>query len=402
MGEVFHVDEDMVTRTTNWLVEQQSADGSWAGNKQTETFAIHGRLLQTAYVVWALSEIGYTGEAGKKGMAYIRANWKDVSDPYLLALVAAAGTGTDLDDLWSSRRLDELEALKKTSADGKTMWWDGSASVTGSGGGSLSIESTSLAALTMMKMKRYPQSVLGALEYLVGARDSLGSWSTTQATILTLRTLLEAETFTAKADVSGSLSVSLNGGDATSIEVSPETSDIVRLVDLRRATREGENTLSVSSTGDLPMLYQVVTRYFTPWPDVPVGTAVSERLGIELTYDRTHLAQDDRVTATVDAVNTSGEFLGNVMLILGIPAGFAVDTPTLDEWVTNRKIAKYTLSARQITIYLEGLNANEVKSLTYTLRAKFPVKVTSPETIAYEYYRPEKVAVSTPVVMTVE
>jgi uncharacterized protein YfaS (alpha-2-macroglobulin family) len=154
MGEVFHVDEDMVTRTTNWLVEQQSADGSWAGNKQTETFAIHGRLLQTAYVVWALSEIGYTGEAGKKGMAYIRTNWKDVSDPYLLALVAAAGTGTDLDDLWSSRRLDELEALKKTSADGKTMWWDGSASVTVSGGGSLSIESTSLAALTMMKMKR--------------------------------------------------------------------------------------------------------------------------------------------------------------------------------------------------------------------------------------------------------
>ena len=42
----------------------------------------------------------------------------------------------------------------------------------------------------MIKAGQYPEDVDGALNYLVGNKDSFGTWQTTQATILTLRAML--------------------------------------------------------------------------------------------------------------------------------------------------------------------------------------------------------------------
>ena len=62
----------------------------------------------------------------------------------------------------------------------------------------------------------------------------------------------------------------------------------------------------------------------------------------------------------------------------------------------NKKISEYTIATRQVIIYLEQLKPVETVTLTYQVRAKFPIKAKTPLSKAYPYYNPERVATVAP------
>ena len=82
------------------------------------------------------------------------------------------------------------------------------------------------------------------------------------------------------------------------------------------------------------------------------------------------------------------------ILDLPIPAGFAIKSDQLAELVGSKKIEKFQISDRRAVVYLRGLEPNKPLVLNYDLLAKTPVKVAVPAARVYEYYNPDKQAVS--------
>ncbi|MCS6859861.1 MAG: hypothetical protein NZT92_06030 [Abditibacteriales bacterium] len=90
-----------------------------------------------------------------------------------------------------------------------------------------------------------------------------------------------------------------------------------------------------------------------------------------------------------------------VIVDLGIPPGFEVQPGDLEELVGGKKIQKFSLTGRQIIVYIEKLHPRETLTFEYRLRAKFPLKAKTPKSAAYEYYTPNIRSESKPVEMTV-
>ena len=87
---------------------------------------------------------------------------------------------------------------------------------------------------------------------------------------------------------------------------------------------------------------------------------------------------------------------------LSIPPGFSVETPELDKLVENKIIDKYSITEKNIIIYLENISAGKPLVFNYRLRAKYPLKVQVPPSRVYEYYNPENVTETKPFEMLVE
>jgi alpha-2-macroglobulin-like protein len=90
-----------------------------------------------------------------------------------------------------------------------------------------------------------------------------------------------------------------------------------------------------------------------------------------------------------------------VIVDLGIPPGFTVDAGDFAELVSAKKIEKFTVTARQVTLYLGDVKKGDVKSFEYTLKPKYPIKAQTPATVAYEYYTPANRATAKPVELVV-
>jgi len=86
---------------------------------------------------------------------------------------------------------------------------------------------------------------------------------------------------------------------------------------------------------------------------------------------------------------------------LGIPPGFTVDAGDFAELVSAKKIEKFTVTARQVTLYIGDVKKGDVKSFEYTLKPKYPIKAQTPATVAYEYYTPTNRATAKPVELVV-
>ena len=190
MAKVYPVDEALIERTAQWLLAQQQPDGTWADSGYS---GLAGRCwAATAYITWALIEAGYedTPEVAQAIDLHprVRAAGRGRLQP---------GAGRQRPGRLRSRRLDDAgrarHAVRDARQDGDTVYWQmGDASFMGATGESGSLETTALAAYALMRAGAYPDAVSGALAYLIQGKDSWGTWSTTQATILSLKALLLA------------------------------------------------------------------------------------------------------------------------------------------------------------------------------------------------------------------
>jgi uncharacterized protein YfaS (alpha-2-macroglobulin family) len=396
MSRVHEVDENVITRTQNWLAGLQQKDGSWAPDQGGIAEGIIDRqkdtLRVTAYITWALAESGYKGAAIEKAFGYLDAHWKEAKDPYALAVIANAylssGRKTDV-------TADVLAALAKLAiVEGPTAYWKTDApTITSAERGSADLETTGLAAYALVKSGRYVDLTNKAITYLIRSKDSFGTWQTTQATVWALKTLLLSMRRAAQ-QVEGAVSVTVNGKEAASFRITPEDYDVVRQVDARNIVQPGQNDVSITLTGKGSALYQIVAKYYLPW--ALVKPAAEKLLTIDVSYDRAKLTTDDIITASVRVVNNDPREVKMVVVDLGLPPGFALMTEDFDKLVADKTIQKYTVAARQIIVYLDKLASRKPLEFSYRLRAKFPIKAATPASTVYRYYNPEIKATAKP------
>jgi hypothetical protein len=391
MSRVYQVDAAVIERAAQWLMAQQADDGSWDPDRglvhdQIWSNLKDPRLPVTAYVVWGLIESGY-GDDGQvqRGLDYVREHWTAAEDAYVLALVANALVAADPHGQVTQQVLDRLDEIKQS--DGQSMYWTSdAASFMGATGDSASIETTALAAYAFMRAGQHLGSAQAALDFLVEAKDSYGTWGTTQATILSLKALLLSTEFAGVAAGEATVHVLFNGQTLETLEIDAENAGVVHQVVIERGVQPGDNEVTLDVVGASNLVAQVTAAYYVPWSQAPPQT--SQTLAVEVEYDRTTLAVDDQVTATVHVVWQQPGGARMLLLDLGLPPGFTVLTQDLQALVESGQVQRYELTGRQLLVYLEDFTSEGPLTFQYRLRARFPMRAKTPLYSAYDYYNP--------------
>src|SRR6266851_5392858 len=406
MSKVYPVDKGVIDRTQKWLMKQQEPDGTWSKIGMTHGVSIERmgdpKLLLTSYVVWSLVESGLRTPELNKSIEYIRAHAKDADNAYILALAANALAAWDAQDddthAVLMKVLQKLEKQKHEVPDWKAISYPaGGQSLGYARGDSMTVETTALAVLAMLKSGQFTNDANKAMIYLVKSKSPDGTWGSTQATILALKALV-AGSEGAKQEGTAKFTISVNGKEVKTGEVTPKNADVLQQFDLKEFLQSGKNEVTLEVKGETNLMYQVVGRHFEPWKKEEVKKPL---LDVSVDYDRTSLSTADILRAKA-TLKYNGEVPTYMVIVdLGIPPGFTVDAGDFSELVSAKKIEKFTVTARQVTLYLGDVKKGDVKSFEYTLKPKYPIKAKTPSTVAYEYYTPANRATAQPVEITV-
>ncbi|KPK64239.1 hypothetical protein AMJ83_03150 [candidate division WOR_3 bacterium SM23_42] len=400
MAQVYDIDERIIERTARWLRDQQNKDGSWSPDAQYLHAEAWSRIqkneiLPTAYICWALGEIGDRGPAIDKGLDFLKKNLKAANDPYILALVANAFVAVDPKSPTTLEILKKLVGMAKKEKDA-VYWQSDIPSITFTRGQGADIEATGLALYALIKSGKYSDVVTDALTYLIRTKDKNGVWYTTQGTIIALRSLV-AVLVSISEDIDAQLTVIINGQEVAELNVDKSNADLMHQIDLSKHIKT-QNTVEIEVKGEGNFLYEIVSKYYLPWEIIP--RAHKAPFTISVDYDRTSLTLNDIVDVDVRVDLERPGRAQMVMVDLGIPPGFEVLTPTLDELV-GKTIQKYSLTPRQIIIYLDEVSFGKSVNLSYQLQAKFPIRAKVRASRVYEYYNTTDEAIEQPFEMRV-
>src|SRR5947209_12363039 len=107
-------------------------------------------------------------------------------------------------------------------------------------GDSVTVETTALAALAMIKSGQFTNSVNKALTYIVKSKDPNGTWGSTQATILSLKALV-AGLGGSKQQGKASFNILVNGKKVGQGQVTEENADVMQVFELT-STRGADAT----------------------------------------------------------------------------------------------------------------------------------------------------------------
>jgi uncharacterized protein YfaS (alpha-2-macroglobulin family) len=396
MAKVHDVDPNLIHRTQQWIAGQQQPDGSWKPDTQfinegaTNRYN-KGAVRIAAYMGWALATTGYQGAAVEKAKQFVEAHMGEKSDAYTLAVLANFAADYAKDRSFTNHAI-ELLLDARTEKDDKTWWTADETGVFGAGE-SAAVETTGLAVQALLKWGQASATAAKALSYLASKKDANGAWRTTQATIMALRALL-LSTEKGAADVRGTVEITLNGKPAKTLTLTADNNDLLHQFAFDGATRD----VSLKFDGKGGLAYQIVGRYFLPWDQKPP----SEPLSIDITYDRTHLAQDDLATVTATIKNNLTKSANIVMVDLGIPPGFDLLGEDLQAYVEKKgHLQKFNMTATQAILYLDTIPASETVTLRYRLRAKYPIRAKTFQSRVWEYYNPDVNSMARPVQLEV-
>jgi uncharacterized protein YfaS (alpha-2-macroglobulin family) len=404
MSKVYPIDRGVIDRTQRWLMQQRAADGTWDKIGATHGVTIeqmgNAKLLLTSYVVWALADSGLKSPELEKSIDYIRGHIDDAKDnAYVLALAANALAAWDAKDDSTFEAIKRLEKLKKDLPEWKACCYPcAGRSLSYAQGDSVTIETTALATLAMLRSGQFTASVNQSLTYLMKTKQAGGTWGSTQGTILALKALLGG-LGGVKQQGKAPFTILVNGKEAARGEVTEENSDVLQLFDLKDFTRVGENSVEIHVNGSTNLMYQIVGRHFDPWKKPATGG--KPILEVSVDYDRTELSTSDllRAKATLKYNGTAPTY--QVIVDLGIPPGFTADAGDFAEMVGAKKVEKFSITARQVTLYIGDVKPGDVKTFEYSLKPKYPIKAKTPAVVAYEYYTPANRATAPPVQLTV-
>jgi hypothetical protein len=404
MAKVYPIDRGIIDRTQGFLMRKMDKDGTWSniGATHGETIANMGnpKLLLTSYVVWSLIESGQDKKSLAKSVQYIRDNLGAAGgSAYILALAANALAAYDAKDDSTLDAVRKLNKLRQEMPDWKAVRFPNKGmSLTYAHGDGVTVETTALAALAMIRTGEFTNDANQALTYLIKSKQGNGTWGSTQGTILALKALIAGMGAT---PVKGTthFTISVGGKEAVRSKVDEDNADVMQTFDLAKFARTGANAVEIAVDGETNLMYQIVGRYYEPWKkDVAVEKPVLE---VAVDYDRTKLSTSDTLHAKATLKYHGKVPTYMVMLDLGIAPGFVVDGGDFAEMVAKKQIQKFTITARTVTLYLGDVKPGDVLTFEYSLKAKHALRARSAPTVAYEYYTPANRAEAAPVELTV-
>lgn len=388
------VDERVIERCRAWLDSRQEADGRWVVDASYRSRPTIGTdLATTAAVTWALAESSTeTPPAARRGAAYLAERLDEAGEPLTRALCAnalvAAAPGR-------ARTILALERLANLACeDGDGCYWGGEEP----GRRALA---TALASLALQQARADPQRAHGGLDWLTTHRLADGTWGSATATVAALRALRLAAIDRHDPE-KGAVDVRINDEPAGSIELSAETNQQLRVLDLSGAIEKGENRITLLPRGGVRPSYQLVLSYALPWP-LARGTGESIRLAVA--YDPQELLVGETTRVTVRCAAKGDVPPPTVVVTAGLPPGFEPLAEDLEQLVAAGTLRGYRVGERTLVLLVAGLTDREhgrpSATFSYRLFARTPGRIVTPPSAAVGYEDPDAAALAPPLPLRV-
>jgi hypothetical protein len=378
MAKVRDIDQGMLARTRDWLLAQRDGKGGFARKRRALHTWIEDQDASNGYIVWALLETGARGL--DREIAAFESAATSSQNSYVVALGAnvAALAGHKS----TARKLSERLAGKQlqTGAVG-----GGTASIVGSDGEALAIETTSLATLAWLRDPSFAASTERSMKYLADSSQD-GRYGSTQSTVLALRAIVAYDQQRARPKAPGSLRVFVDGQPVGApVRFDVKTQGALVLPDVGPRLVRGAHKIEVRMEGGAPMPYSIAIDYHATTPDSSKLAKVA--LSVELA--KGGLREGELVEAVATVSNLTGKAVPSPIAIVGLPGGLEPRHDQLKELVKKGTIDAYEVRGRDVVLYWRSLGAQQKVAVPVSLLAAVPGHFTAPASRAYLYYTDE-------------
>ncbi|MBI2942650.1 MAG: A-macroglobulin complement component [Candidatus Wallbacteria bacterium] len=378
MAQVYPVDRTMIERTRAWLLSRRDGKGGFQRNPQAlDSFGAAPADITDAYIVWALLDSGAQGL--DKEIAHVRELAGLSEDPYLLALAANVL-------LKGSDKAGAEAVMKKLArsqdADGHVK--GARTSITSSGGDSLDIETTSLAALAWLKSPEHTAAVERAMKWLM-ERAKGGRFGATQATVLALKAVMAYDIARSTPRKEGTVLMRVDGTLVDEVPFTRERQGAILMPSFARLLPPGKHAIRLEMVEGSPMPYSILVKFFAKKP----ASSSDCKVGIATKLARTELPEGETVDLAVDVTNRTKDGLPMTVAVVGLPGGLETRLDQLKELVRARTIDAYETRGRDVVFYWRGLAPSATRSVTLNLIAAIPGSYTGASSRAYLYYTDE-------------
>lgn len=395
MAKVYDVDPAMVARTADWLMSRRDGKGGFLRSTQAlDSFGRAGEATTNAYIMWALAEARRTKSMDTE-LAAVKKLGDSTKDPYLLALVANTALLEKMPE--AGTFVKKLVAMQ----DKDGGFPGAKESITMSGGESLTIETTALATLALIKASpnsEYESQIRRAVDWTNSKRGGFGQWSNTQATILGLKAMTAYTEYAKQMQASGAATLVINGQPAGTIAFEKGRKDALVWDDLAGKLKPGKNTIEIELAGAAALPYSIAVEYRSARPDSDPAAKVN--VSTQLAKDTVKLGEGVKLRARVE--NKTADGLPMTLARVGIPGGLTFQTWQLKELRDKGVIDFYETRPREVILYWRALAPAAKKDVDLDLIAATPGVYEAPATSAYLYYTAEDKTWVAPVKVTVE
>jgi hypothetical protein len=394
MAKVYDVDHKMVERTADWLMSRRDHKGGFARSSAAiDSFGRASETTTNAYIMWALSEAHRTAGLDVE-LAAQKTLGAETKDPYLLALVANS-------QLLTAPAAAKATVVRLAALQAKDGSFGGAKeSITMSGGESLTVETTALATLALIKASpanEYEPQIRGAVDWLNGKRSGYGQWNNTQATILGLKALTAYAEHARQMQSPGAATLVINGEPAGTIEFDKGRKDALVWDDLAGKLHPGHNTIALRLDGAAQLPYSIAVEYRSARPQ----SSAAAKIAVTTTLDKDQVKMGEGVKLRAHIENTTAGGVPMTLARIGIPGGLTFQTWQLKELRDKGAIDFYETRPREVIVYWRGLAPSAKKDVALDLLAAVPGSYEAPASSAYLYYTAEDKAWAPAVKVTV-
>ena len=370
------VSAGMMAEDRRFLLDRRDGTGGYENSgRSSHDYGSAPKELLDTYITWALVSTGERGlDAELRQVAHLA---ERTEDPYLLALA----TSTLLRASPEAGRAAAGRLARLQDPDGS---WPGAATtVVRSGGHNALVETTALATLALVESGRHTDAVNRGASWLVSHRDGRGAWGATQATVLALEALTATARGSRATRGPGSLEVRVDGRAVDTLRWERGQRRALVLDDLEpHLVSGGRHTLELVYEGEDTMPFVLDLDWTARTPPTEDRAAVA--LETALAADR--VVQGETVRFTAELSSRTGAEVPSPIARLGLPAGLEPQVWQLEELVEEGQIAFFELRPREVTLYWEGLAADETHRVELDLLAALPGSFAGPASSAWPYY----------------
>ncbi len=385
LKEVYEIDETVTNNMIEYLFKEQNIDGTFnIGSTYIGNASSEDNLAMNAYIIWALSEACPEDARLEKSIRYLENNLDKVTDNYTLALMANVFENTDNSS--ASNTIRKLMESVEEDEDGGAYISSKVQDYWGCRGYYQNIQTTALVSMALTKAGSNNSTNNAFLQYIIAHKDSYGTWSTTQGTILALKAI---NTANANAKIKNqTVTIKVNNA-VKEIEIKDNPLDLYEIAfeDIKE-----ENKISVETKkGNL--YYEIIEEYYIDYNNLKIE---EQKLKVEQNINTTAKV-NDIINSNITVTNNTGDIIRNGLIQISIPQGCSVIEESLSKLEFSEIIEKYEYNYNKINLYFRNLNSNLSLNLNLEFRANYPGQITGAMIRTYDYYNPNNEGYSKPV-----
>ena len=395
--DFIEVDETVVEKAENWLLNQQKADGSWDSNSGSAA-------LSTAYAARALSLTADSDPpkqtAVRAAIEFLRKRPAETDDAFVLANLALAAQA--IGDAETARTATE-RLSKLSSANGVSLFWSGSKTPFYGWGKAADVETTALAVQALLKAQggNFNEQIAGGLSFLLKNKDRFGVWYSTQTTVNVLDALILLQKMqkTDGKNKAEKIEILIDGVRAREFEIAGAglSNPIVFDASPFLTAAGAGSRLEIKTTGSLNLaMAQLVLTYYVDWR---AAREESRYFDFQIEFDRLQAKIGEEISCRVRARKKIDQS-GMILTEIGLPPGAEVDRASLEKAKSAQAFSSYDVLPDRVVVYSWASAAP--LDFSFKFRPRYGLDAQTAPSIVYDYYNDEARATVAPFRFTVK